>query len=246
MFEASLIESSKQKATGKRWLSVPLSIVIHVVVIGTGMAASMWYIEDIPEPPIPVTFYSSAAPPPPPPPPPPKAAAAPKSAPKVEPVKPTQVTAPMMVPDQVPVAPSAPEPVASSGVAGGVEGGVEGGVAGGVMGGVLGGQDGGVLGGNGEEPMRIGGEVKEPKEVSRVQPQYPEAARKARLQGIVILEAIITKSGSVDSVRVLRGLNPLLDTAAMQAVSRWRYEPATFNGRPVPVYLTVTVTFKLQ
>ncbi len=245
MFEASLIESSKHKDSGKRWLSVPLSILIHVLVIGTGLAASMWIIEDIPEPPIPVTFYSSAAPPPPPPPPPPKAAAAPKSAPKVEPVKQTQMTSPMMVPDVVPVAPSAPEQT-SSGVVGGVEGGVEGGVAGGVMGGVLGGKEGGVLGGQGEEPMRVGGEVKEPREISRVQPQYPEAARKARLQGIVILEAIITKSGAVDSVRVLRGLNPLLDTAAMQAVNRWRYEPATFNGRPVPVYLTVTVTFKLQ
>jgi periplasmic protein TonB len=245
MFEASLIESSKHQASGKRWLSVPLSILIHVLVIGTTMAASMWYIEEIPEPPIPVSFYANAAPPPPPPPPPAKAATAAKSAPKVEPVKPTQVTSPMMVPDVVPVAPAAPEPT-PSGVVGGVEGGVEGGVAGGVMGGVLGGKEGGVLGGQIEEPMRVGGEVREPREISRVQPQYPEAARKARLQGIVILEAIITKSGSVESVRILRGLNPLLDSAAMQAVSRWKYEPATFNGRTVPVYLTVTVTFKLQ
>ena len=75
---------------------------------------------------------------------------------------------------------------------------------------------------------------------------YPEAARKARMQGIVILEAIITKDGNVESVRVLRGINPLLDNAAMGAVTRWKYKPATFNGRPVPVYLTVTVKFTLN
>lgn len=116
------------------------------------------------------------------------------------------------------------------------------------MGGVLGGVKGGVLGGAAqvEEPLRVGGDVKEPVEISRVQPIYPEAARKARLQGIVILEAIITKDGNVESVRVLRGINPLLDNAAMRAVQQWKYRPATFNGRPVPVYLTVTVTFKLQ
>ena len=110
-----------------------------------------------------------------------------------------------------------------------------------MKGGVLGGGEGGS-----DEPMRVGGEVKEPVEISRVQPVYPEAARKARLQGVVILEAIITKEGHVDSVRILRGLNPLLDKAAMDAVSKWRYKAATFNNRPVPVYLTVTVTFRLQ
>ena len=90
-------------------------------------------------------------------------------------------------------------------------------------------------------PLAIG-----PIEVTRVKPQYPEAARKARMQGVVILEAIITKTGDVESVRVLRGLNPLLDSAAIRAVQQWKYKPATFNGRPVPVYLTVTVTFTLQ
>jgi protein TonB len=138
-----------------------------------------------------------------------------------------------------------PEP--DSGVEGGVEGGVEVGVAGGVMGGVLGGAPGGVLGGTvSEEPLRVGGEVKEPIEISKTQPPYPEAARKARMQGVVILEAIITKQGTVESVRVLRGINPLLDNAAIRAVQQWRYQPATFNGRAVPVYLTVTVNFRLQ
>ena len=183
-----------------------------------------------------------AAPPPPPPPPPPKAAA-PKAVQKVEQPQSNQMTAPVVIPDALP-----PSRRADTSGGEGVEGGVEGGVPGGVMGGVLGGVPGGVLGGvpGAEEPMRVGGEVKEPIEISRVRPQYPEAARKARMQGVVILEAIITKDGAVSDVRVLRGINPLLDNAAMRAVQQWKYKPATFNGRTVPVYLTVTVTFTLQ
>jgi protein TonB len=95
-------------------------------------------------------------------------------------------------------------------------------------------------------PMRVGGNVTEPIEIHRVKPEYPEAARRARMQGVVILEAIITKYGDVESVRVLRGINPLLDNAAMRAVMQWKYQPATFHGRPIPVYLTATVTFSLQ
>src|SRR5947207_3787136 len=102
MFEASLIESAKPKTGSKRWMSVPLSILIHVVVIGSALALSMWYIEDIPEPPIPVTFYAQAAPPPPPPPPPPKAAAPKPTQKKLETPKPTQIQSPLVVPDTVP------------------------------------------------------------------------------------------------------------------------------------------------
>jgi protein TonB len=233
-----LIESTRQKVDKKRWMMLPFAVILHVVIIGSAVALSLWYIEEIPDPPIPVSFYVQAAPPPPPPPPPPKAAAA-KVQPKVEQPS-NQMVAPVVIPDAL------PKPSADTGGEG-VEGGVEGGVPGGVMGGVLGGVPGGVLGGiPGEEPMRVGGEVKEPVEISRVKPQYPEAARKARMQGVVILEAIITKDGSVSDVRVLRGINPLLDNAAMRAVQQWKYKPATFNGRPVPVYLTVTVTFTLQ
>lgn len=239
MFEAALIESTRQKVDKKRWMTLPLAILLHVVIIGSAVALSLWYIEEIPDPPIPVSFYVQAAPPPPPPPPPPKAAA-PKVVQKVEQPQTNQMTSPVVIPDAL------PKPSADTGGEG-VEGGVEGGVPGGVMGGVLGGVPGGVLGGiPGEEPMRVGGEVKEPIEISRVKPQYPEAARKARMQGVVILEAIITKEGNVESVRILRGINPLLDNAAVRAVGQWKYKPATFNGRAVPVYLTVTVTFTLQ
>ncbi len=81
---------------------------------------------------------------------------------------------------------------------------------------------------------------------SRIEPQYPEAARKARMEGVVILEAIITDQGTVEDVRVLKSVNPLLDASAVRAVQQWKYKPATLNGRAVRVYLTVTVTFRLN
>ena len=110
----------------------------------------------------------------------------------------------------------------------------------------MGGVVGGTGPGTGEEPLRVGGEVKAPVLTNRVEPNYPEAARKARMEGVVILEAIITASGAVEEVKVLKSVNPLLDASAVRAVQQWRYRPATLNGRAVRVYLTVTVTFNLH
>jgi protein TonB len=76
-------------------------------------------------------------------------------------------------------------------------------------------------------------------------PVYPEAARRAHLQGRVILEAIIGVDGAVRDVRVLRSANPLLDQAAMDAVLRWRYQPARVGSREVAVYLNVSIGFSL-
>jgi protein TonB len=131
-----------------------------------------------------------------------------------------------------------PPAAAMTGVVGGVPGGVPGGVAGGVVG--------GTGAGMGGEPLRVGGDVKAPVLSSRVEPQYPEAARKARMEGVIILEAIITADGNVEDVRVLKSVNPLLDASAVRAVQQWKYKPATLNGRSVRVYLTVTVTFRLN
>ncbi|HEU5250703.1 MAG TPA: TonB family protein [Thermoanaerobaculia bacterium] len=244
MFEDVLIESAKQKGRGRKALSLPVSLALHVLVIAAAVGASIWFVEDVPEPPIPVTFYAAAPPPPPPPP-----AAAPKPAapkpetPKPIPVRPVEMTAPTVIPETVPVPLAEPEP---EGPTEGVEGGVEGGVPGGVMGGVIGGVVGGTGPGTGEEPLRVGGDVKAPQLINRVEPSYPEAARKARMEGVVILEAIITANGNVEDVKVLKSVNPLLDAAATRAVQQWKYRPATLNGRAVRVYLTVTVTFNLH
>ena len=78
-----------------------------------------------------------------------------------------------------------------------------------------------------------------------VAPVYPEEARQARVQGIVIIEATIAADGRVQSARVLRSL-PLLDEAALAAVRQWVYTPTLLNGVPVPVIMTVTVMFRLN
>ena len=93
---------------------------------------------------------------------------------------------------------------------------------------------------------RVGGSVESPKPISRVQPVYPELARLAGIQGVVIVEAVIDEHGDVTQVRVLKGLPMGLSTAAVDAVRQWKFSPATYDGRPVAVYFTLTVNFKLQ
>ena len=82
---------------------------------------------------------------------------------------------------------------------------------------------------------------------SKVSPHYPEIARTARVSAVVTLQAIISKSGAVEGVTVLAVDKPNLgfESAAVEAVQQWRYEPATQDGRPVDVYFTIRVTFTL-
>lgn len=95
-----------------------------------------------------------------------------------------------------------------------------------------------------QEPVRIGGDIKEPRRIRDVKPVYPEIAQQAGIQGIVIIEAIIGADGDVQRAQVLRSV-PLLDQAALDAVTQWRYAPTLLNGQPVPVIMTVTVSFSL-
>jgi protein TonB len=92
---------------------------------------------------------------------------------------------------------------------------------------------------------RVGQGIREPKKIVQVAPEYPEIARRAGIQGTVILEAILDATGRVESVRVLRS-QPLLDEAAIRAVRQWRYSPTELNGVPVPVLMTITVNFFLN
>jgi protein TonB len=78
-----------------------------------------------------------------------------------------------------------------------------------------------------------------------VHPLYPEMARSARVEGTVILEAVLDTSGHVTQLRVLKSV-PLLDQAALDAVRQWKYTPSIYYGRPVSVLLTITVRFTLQ
>jgi protein TonB len=81
--------------------------------------------------------------------------------------------------------------------------------------------------------------------VSQVPPVYPAVARAARIQGTVVLSAVIAKDGTVENLSLLSG-HPLLVPAAMDAVKQWRYRPYTLNGQPVEVMTQIHVNFQLQ
>jgi TonB family protein len=98
---------------------------------------------------------------------------------------------------------------------------------------------------DGVVPVRIGGEFKPPKKIRDVKPVYPLAAQDAKVQGVVIIEAVIDTAGFVARGRVLRSIE-MLDEAALEAVKQWQFEPTLLNGAPIPVVMTVTVNFTLQ
>src|SRR5271165_131340 len=81
--------------------------------------------------------------------------------------------------------------------------------------------------------------------ISKVQPTYPPLARQARVQGTVVLQALIGKDGSVQNLTVISG-HPMLIQAAMDAVKQWRYRPYLLNGEPVLVETTINVNFELS
>jgi TonB family protein len=136
-----------------------------------------------------------------------------------------------------------------NGIIGGVPGGVVSGVVGGVPGGVSGGAVGGVFGSIASNPtpsrIKIGSNVQAAKLASKVDPVYPEQARAAGIEGDVQLEIVIGLDGHVQSADPKDG-NPILATAAADAVRQWIYQPTYLNGDPVSVITTVTVPFKLQ
>lgn len=94
-------------------------------------------------------------------------------------------------------------------------------------------------------PVRVGGDLHQPIKTRDVRPAYPAQAQADRVQGVVIIAAIIDPSGSVANARILRSI-PALDEAALSAVSRWQFTPTLLNGAPVAVLMTVTVNFTLQ
>jgi periplasmic protein TonB len=80
--------------------------------------------------------------------------------------------------------------------------------------------------------------------ITKTMPQYPAIARAARIQGVVVLQATISKNGSIENLRVIDG-PPMLQQAAIDAVSSWRYKPYLLNGEPVEVETTINVVFNL-
>jgi protein TonB len=93
--------------------------------------------------------------------------------------------------------------------------------------------------------LRVGQGIREPKRISGVSPEYPALARSVKVEGVVILEAVINERGEIERVKVLKSA-PLLDAAAIAAVKDWRYTPTLLNGVPVSVLMTITVNFTLH
>jgi protein TonB len=136
-------------------------------------------------------------------------------------------------------------------------GGVVGGVHSGVPGAQLGGSLGGVIGGTGtsipvpppqqsatKRIVRVGSNLKAPRQTSSVQPEYPAIAKQAHVWGTVVVNALIDEDGNVVGARAVSG-HPLLVPAALKAVLQWKYEPTLLNGTPVAVEMEVTVHFNL-
>jgi protein TonB len=243
LFE-DLIDSDKVAHRTQQSKTLPISLLLHVFAAAVIVVVPLLAADQLPEPASAVKAFfvePMSAPPPPPPPPPP--APRPANAPKIPPRPITPQTnafvAPVEVPQEI-----KPEEGLDLGVEGGVAGGVEGGVPGGVVGGVVGGLP-DAPPPPPQQAVRVGGQIKEPKRLKYVQPAYPDIAKQARVQGVVILECTISPQGKVTDVKVLRGI-PLLDQSAVEAVKQWVYTPTLLNGVPVPVIMTVTVNFKLS
>ena len=96
-------------------------------------------------------------------------------------------------------------------------------------------------------PARVGStdRIEPPVKVTDVRPQYPASAQRARISGMVVIEATVDTKGNVREAEVIRSV-PELDRAAMEAVAQWRFTPALQNGTPVPTIMTVTVTFAIS
>ena len=245
-----LFSGDRRSASHRSSVPVLISTAAHVIVLGGLLAIPILYVNaELPEVPDMVAFVVSAAPPPPPPPPPP--ASTPSKPKAIQPVptvsrRAAPVEAPGEIVEETPV-----DTGTDDGVLGGVVGGIPGGVVGGVVGGII----------TDlppppppppplptpvpREPVRVGGEVKAPALIHRVEPEYPLLAVRARVQGVVILEAIVDRQGRIEDVRVLRSI-PLLDRAAIAAVKQWRYSPLLVSGQPERFVLTVTVSFSLS
>lgn len=240
----SLVMSEPEHHRGRASTTAVASALLHGALIVAIVVLPLLFYDAIPEQESLRAFFVTPLeiqPPPPPPPPPP---AGPRPVARAVPRAPDTELSGFVAPIDVP-AEILPEEGIDLGAPGGVPGGVEGGVPGGVVGGVVGGLPQAPPPPPEVKPIRVGGHIQPPRKLKDVIPVYPEIAREARIQGIVIVECTISPRGTVSGVKILRGI-PLLNDAALDAVRQWVYTPTLLNGIPVPVIMTVTVTFQLH
>ncbi len=252
MFETSLIDIQKPRRTPKSVLAT--SAGLHLAIAVAAVSATYWTIGPVKEPIENAVFYLQAALPPPPP------ASGNRVKPEAAPPKPTAPNhesvqpKPQDVSDTIPKAaeqesPSASQQeVASTANVGTSNMGISG-SGNGPDSGWDGPSNGSEASGPGvvsDQPYTLTGAIAKPVIITRVEPLYPESARRARQGGTVILRTVIDESGRVIDVTIVKGLGFGLQQAAIDAVTKWRFSPATMNGRPVKVFFNLTVQFSLS
>jgi len=159
-----------------------------------------------------------------------------------------QLRTPTKIPEKVQMIKEeeAPPPsMSAAGVVGGVPGGVPGGQMGGVIGGIISSTPVAVPKVATPQRVRVSQGVSQGLLVRKVQPNYPPLARQARIQGQVVLQAEISKDGSIENLHLISG-HPMLAPAAIDAVKQWKYKPYFLNGEPVEVETQITVIFSLS
>ncbi len=242
MFEDSLIESGNRFKT-KRLSTTILSFTLQVLLVGVLILIPLIYTDALPKTQL-MTFL--VAPPPPPPPPPPPAAAPVRVVKMASEMVNGQLRTPTKIPDKVQMIKEeeAPPDLGGGGVPGGVPGGIPGGSAGGVIGGILAGQV-AVPKVATPQRVRVSQGVSTGLLIKKVTPNYPQLAKQARIQGSVVLQAEISKDGTIQNLQLISG-HPMLAPAAIEAVKQWRYKPYLLNGEPVAVETQVVVNFSLS
>jgi len=241
MFEDSLIESGGKLKT-KRGRMTMFSFVLEAMIIIVMILIPLLFTEALPKA---MTMTFLAAPPPPPPPPPPPAAVHVVKQVETDIVN-NQLRTPTKIPKKVEMIKEeeAPPPQ-MSGVVGGVPG-AAGGQLGGVIGGIINSTPVAVPKIATPTRIRVSQGVTQGLKVHDVMPQYPQMAKIARVQGPVVLAAVIGKDGTIQNLHVISTASPLLNQSALEAVKQWRYRPYILNGEPVEVDTTITVNFTLS
>jgi protein TonB len=233
-----------ERGARRKAVAWPVSVLLHAAFALLVVTYPLLSVGELPK--VESVGVFLAPPPPVPPPPPPKARGGnPGGRARIKPVH----ALPAAAPGALVFLGEIPDGIVEESLGGdGLESGIEGGFDYGDVGAwpkLLAGEEIYRVVGEEQVPVRVAGEVRPPRLVRRVEPMYPEIARQARVEGIVILEATTDEYGRVRNIRVLRSI-PLLDQAALDAVREWVYEPMVINGRPRAVVFTVTVRFKLD
>jgi protein TonB len=255
MFESATLTAAP--ASTRLW-SACAGVTGQLLIVGCMLLAPLVSPAVLPNLRSYVTALEAPGPPPPPPPPPTGSATVQPRFTKA--TRACAVCTPVRVPDRIEIVKDDFPPAVEQrdGVTGGVEGGVRGGVDNGVLGSILRSAaapppprpvvdrapDPVKPAAAPIERVRAGGLVKLAAPVFHPDPIYPQLARTARVEGVVVLEGVIGVDGRIHDLKVKSG-HPFLAKAAMDAVAQWVYTPATLNGNLVEVIAPITITFRL-